>query len=110
MGMIMGIIVDDTVHMLYRYHFKNSSEPNSPSTHKPINGARQIAHMLADAGPALLISSIALIAGLSVGVLSNFRPVMELAMLSMAVIFLATVTDLILLPALLNFIGKKSQI
>jgi len=28
MGMIMGIIVDDTVHMLYRYHFKKTREPN----------------------------------------------------------------------------------
>lgn len=110
MGMIMGIIVDDTVHMLYRYHFKKNSEPNSASTYKPEDETRWIAHMLADAGPALLISSVALIAGLAVGLLSSFRPVMELAMLSMAVIFLATVTDLILLPALLNFNKKISKL
>ena len=109
MGMIMGIIVDDTIHMLYRYHLKKSSKPNPPAMYKTEGNQRWIAHMLADAGPALLISSIALIAGLAVGLLSSFRPVMELAMLSMAVIFLATVTDLILLPALLNFIRTKPQ-
>jgi len=106
MGMIMGIIVDDTVHMLYRYHFKKTREPNPVLSNKEKESG-WVTHMLADTGPALLVSSIALIAGLAVGLFSNFRPVKELAMLSMAVIFLATVTDLILLPALLNFFRKK---
>ena len=123
MGMIMGIIVDDTVHMLYRYHFmknikksiKKNNESNSSSQHMQENKiqateSRWVADMLADTGPALLVSSIALIAGLAVGLLSSFRPVMELAMLSIAVIFLATVTDLILLPALLNFRRNKARI
>jgi len=90
MGMIMGIIVDDTVHMLYRYHYKKSNEPSSPNSLKQGNETRWITHMLADTGPALLVSSIALIVGLAIGLLSSFRPVKELAMLSMAIIFLAT--------------------
>lgn len=109
MGMIMGIIVDDSVHMLYRYHFTKTSEPNAATSNKVTLETRWVAHMLADTGPALLVSSIALIAGLAVGLFSSFRPVKELAMLSMAVIFLATITDLILLPALLNFLRKKSK-
>jgi len=110
MGMIMGIIVDDTVHMLYRYHFKKNKLSSPTSVPEQEKETRWIAHMLADTGPALLVSSIALIAGLAVGLLSNFRPVKELATLSIAVIFIATVTDLILLPALLNFIKKKSTL
>ena len=107
MGMIMGIIVDDTVHMLYRYHFRKCNGPSSPDPLKQGNETRWITHMLADTGPALLVSSLALIVGLAIGLLSSFRPVTELAMLSMAIIFLATVTDLILLPALLNFCRKN---
>jgi len=109
MGMIMGIIVDDTVHMLYRYHFKKSDEPSQIHPLQAESEAERITRMLADTGPALLVSSVALIAGLAIGLLSSFRPVKELAMLSMTIIFLATVTDLILLPALLNFARKKAR-
>ena len=109
MGMIMGIIVDDTVHMLYRYHFKKCNEPSSPNRFKQGSETRWIKDMLADTGPALLVSSIALIVGLAIGLLSSFQPVKELALLSMAIIFLATVTDLILLPALLNFSRNRSR-
>jgi len=109
MGMIMGIIVDDTVHMLYRYHFKKSNEPSSIYPLEQESEAQWVAHMLADTGPALLVSSIALIVGLAIGLLSSFQPVRELALLSMAIIFLATITDLILLPALLNLTRKKSR-
>ena len=95
--------------MLYRYHFKKCNEPSSPESFKQESEARWIKDMLADTGPALLVSSIALIVGLAIGLLSSFQPVKELALLSMAIIFLATVTDLILLPALLNFSRNRSR-
>jgi len=74
MGMIMGIIVDDTVHMLYRYHFKKCNEPSSPEPFKQESETRWIKDMLADTGPALLVSSVALIVGLAIGLLSSFQP------------------------------------
>ncbi|OED41745.1 hypothetical protein AB833_08975 [Chromatiales bacterium (ex Bugula neritina AB1)] len=108
MGMIMGIIVDDTVHLLYRYRMQE----NSQTTRVAVSRARQqqVTNMLADTAPALLVSSISLIAGLAVGMFSDFRPIRELAVLSLAVIFVATLTDLLLLPALLGLSRRKSPI
>ena len=107
MGMIMGIIVDDTVHLLYRFHDQKTVQ--SRLAEQPQTESFWVTRMLADTGPALLISSIALIAGLAIGLLSDFRPIRELALLSMAVIFIATLTDLLLLPALLGFKRRKPQ-
>ncbi len=61
-----------------------------------------VAEMTGDIGPALLISSISLVAGLAVGLLSDFRPIWELSLLSIAIIFTAMVIDLLVLPALLD--------
>ena len=107
MGMIMGIIVDDTVHLLYRFHDQKTLQGRLAD--QPQTESFRVTRMLADTGPALLISSIALIAGLAIGLLSDFRPIRELALLSMAVIFIATLTDLLLLPALLGFKRRKPQ-
>ena len=107
MGMIMGIIVDDTVHLLYRFHDQKTLQGRLAD--QPQTESFRVTRMLADTGPALLISSIALIAGLAIGLLSDFRPIRELALLSMAVIFIATLTDLLLLPALLGFNRRKPQ-
>ena len=87
MGMILGIIVDDTIHMLYGYQR---------------NPQQSIVLATGEVGPALVFSSLALAAGLAVGLLSDFRPIWELSLLSLAIILAAMLTDLLVLPAMLG--------
>ncbi len=91
MGMILGIIVDDTLHMLLKF----------PATVKDSINSTVIL-LFEKVCPAILITSITLAAGLFVGVFSDFRPIYELSLLSLSIILVAMLTDLFLLPTLLK--------
>ena len=91
MGMIMGILVDDTIHLLVKYNHAQASSSVDP-----------IDAMFKSVAPAILITSLTLIAGLLIGLLSDFRPIVELSGLSAATIFVALVIDLTLLPIALR--------
>jgi predicted RND superfamily exporter protein len=90
LGMIMGVIVDDTLHLLCKYR----RIQRQGSTMPVIELGRQVL-------PAVLITSITLMAGLSIGLLSDFRPLRELSLLSAGVILAALLVDALLLPAVL---------
>lgn len=92
----LGLIVDATVHMLEKYQalaFTGSADP--------------VADMLADVGPAILISSIVLIAGFSVLTFSSFAVIAQLAKLVVLTLCLALATDFLLLPALLHLLHRR---
>ena len=96
MGMIMGIIVDDTLHMLIKYpRTLNTSVISSVLT------------LYEKVCPAILITSVTLAAGLFVGIFSGFRPIYELSLLSLSIILVALLADLFLLPALLHVMKFK---
>ncbi|MFT5396527.1 MAG: putative RND superfamily exporter protein [Gammaproteobacteria bacterium] len=96
MGMIMGIIVDDTLHMLLKYpRALNATVTSSVLT------------LYEKVCPAILITSITLAAGLFVGIFSGFRPIYELSLLSLSIILVAMLADLFLLPALLHVMKFK---
>ncbi|TNF70120.1 MAG: hypothetical protein EP298_00830 [Gammaproteobacteria bacterium] len=89
MGMILGIVVDDTIHFLLKYQHRNQQPKIA------------ITALINDVAPAVIITSITLIIGLLIGLLSDFRPISDMSILSAAIIFIALTTDIILLPALL---------
>ena len=93
MGMIMGIIVDDTLHLLLKFPHETKSTDVSP-----------IMSLYETVCPAIVITSITLAAGLFVGVFSDFRPIYELSLLSLSIILVAMLADLLLLPALMQAI------
>lgn len=90
MGMIVGIVIDDTVYLLAYAQRATISDQDAPA----VQAVRRV-------GPALVITSVALAAGLANGVLSDFEPIWSMSVLSVAIIIVALLTDLILLPALL---------
>ncbi len=96
MGMIMGIIVDDTLHMLLK--FPRSKEKSNTSS---------ILVLFDKVGPAIVITSITLAAGLFVGIFSGFRPIYELSVLSLSIILIAMLADLLLLPALMKSLNFR---
>ena len=91
-GMIMGIIVDDTIHMLLK--FKNwKAELGFETAFRNMHY-----HVL----PVVIMTSGILILAFSVGLFSGFRPINEISMLSMIVIGLAWFANAKLLPAAVN--------
>ncbi len=90
MGMIMGIIVDDTLHLLLKFPRNDVSSSND------------ILWLFEKVSPAIVITSITLSAGLFVGVFSDFRPIFELSLLSLSIIMVAMLSDLVLLPTLMK--------
>jgi predicted RND superfamily exporter protein len=89
-GMILGIVLDDTIYLLATYRH---------AVKQKINDAVQYA--MRRVGPALVVTTITLVSGLSLGLLSDFGPVWSMSVLSIIVIAVALLVDLLLLPALL---------
>ena len=88
--MVIGIVVDDTVFLLtawQRARLDGESEPR-------VAAVRRI-------GPAIATTTLALIAGLTSGLLSQFQPIWTMSLLSIGVIATALLIDLLLLPTLL---------
>lgn len=96
MGMIIGIIVDDTLHMLLK--FPRSSDAST---------SNQVLSLYEKVCPAIVITSITLAAGLLVGVFSGFRPIYELSLLTIFIILAAMLVDLFLLPALMQVVNFR---
>jgi predicted RND superfamily exporter protein len=89
MGMVLGIIVDDTLHLLFKYR-AGTSFSNS------------IELIYQNVCPAIVVSSITLSLAFVVGLFSEFRPIYELSLLSFFIIVVAMLTDLLVLPALMK--------
>jgi predicted RND superfamily exporter protein len=90
MGMILGIVIDDTIYMLAAYrggHRQGLSDPVSDALNR--------------VAPALCVTTLTLVLGLCTGLLSDFGPIWSMSALSVTIIAAALVTDLVLLPALL---------
>lgn len=89
----IGIAVDDTIHYIYRYklEFDKSGDYKEAmyNAHKSI-------------GTAMLYTSISIMIGFSVLVLSNFIPTIYFGLLTCLAMFMAVVADLLLLPVLLS--------
>jgi predicted RND superfamily exporter protein len=90
-SMVIGIVVDDTIHFLHQLR-----------RHRLQGGLRQATlDSLGVAGPAILISSIVLILGFLTLSLSSFEKNASMGILTAATILLALIADLILIPAFL---------
>jgi len=93
LGMTIGIIVDDTVHFLSKY-LRARRE-------KGLNAEEAVRYAFLNVGTALIITTIVLVAGFSVLILSSFKINTDLGMITALTIGIALVVDFILLPALL---------
>jgi uncharacterized protein len=91
LGMILGIIVDDTIYLLARYRRLNQTQSDMV-----------IPAMLNQVGPALIITTMTLSMGLLIGLLSDFAPILAMSSLSVSIIVAALAADLLVLPALLQ--------
>lgn len=93
----LGIIVDDTVHFLSKFNYAKSNGHNTKQA---------IQYTLEHVSGALISTSIILIIGFSVLMLSGFKLNFVLGALSALTIAIALAVDFTLLPAVLSLTDK----
>lgn len=88
----MGIAVDDTIHYLHRFKLEVARDGNYLA-------AMHRSH--ASIGYAIFYTSVAIIVGFSVLVLSNFLPTIYFGLLTVMAMLMALTANLLLLPRLI---------
>ena len=99
-AMTIGIVVDDTVHFLSKY--RRARRERGHGTDDAVRFAFQ------KAGPALVTTTIVLVAGFLILVFSPFIPTAQVGLLTAMIIAFALVADLLLLPPLLMALDRRS--
>lgn len=97
----LGIVVDDTVHFLAK--FVRAKEELGLSTDEAVR------YSFETVGPALVATSVVLISGFCVLILSSFKMNLILGALSALTIGVALIADVTFLPAILSFIDNKNE-
>lgn len=98
-GMTIGIIVDDTVHFLTKY-LRARRE-------KGLQAEDAVRYAFSNVGVALMITTLVLVAGFSVLMLSTFKLNYQLGAITALTISIALILDFFLLPALLLKFDKR---
>jgi len=97
-SMSLGIIVDDTVHFLAKYQHACKE---GRSTEQAI---RYAFHSV---GRALMITTVVLVIGFAVLLLSNFRLNSDMGLLTLLIIAIALIIDFLFLPAFLLIFDRQ---
>jgi predicted RND superfamily exporter protein len=96
----LGIIVDDTIHFLYRYRIGRTAGLT-------VRGALEQTYAVV--GIPLIVTSVVFVGGFLTLTLSTFQPTSIFGLLAAVTITAAFVADLLLLPALLVVILGRSR-
>ena len=91
-GLTLGIVVDDTVHIISKY---------LRARREGYSAEESVVKAYTAVGRALLITSLVLICGFLIMTQSTFRMNWSLGLLSSITIFCALIADLLMLPGLL---------
>ena len=90
----LGIVVDDTTHLLVAMRRKL---PSTPDAAEALQGA------IMEIGAQLTLTSLVLIGSMMILALGSFAPGVHFGMITMSVVFVALLADLLILPRLLLF-------
>jgi hypothetical protein len=96
----MGVVVDDSVHVLaaYQRHAQTGDDRLAA-----------IRHAVTDVGRPVVITSLLLATGFLVLVFGSFEPSRQIGQVVALVVVTALLADLLLLPALLSFLPRSVQ-
>jgi predicted RND superfamily exporter protein len=100
-GLTIGIVVDDTVHFMIKYLRAKRDQNRSP--------AEAVQYAMGNVGPAIIMTSIVLVAGFMVMSLSTFRMNWTMGVMSAATIGFALLVDILFLPPLLTLLDNKKS-
>ncbi len=96
----LGIVVDNTIHLIYRFREEHQLEPD-------VAKATRIA--LNATGPAMVLTSLLIVGGLAVLLFSQFVPTRRFAELMIVTLGGALMGDLLVLPACLVLLSPKAK-
>jgi uncharacterized protein len=99
--MTLGIVVDDTVHFLLKYLRARRSEGHSPE--------EAVKETFSGVGPAIVLTSIALIVGFLVLATSGFAVNHQIGLLCALTVGAALAADLLFLPPVLVYAERSRQ-
>ena len=100
-GMILGIVVDNTVHFLSKYQ--------RAKREKSYTSEQAVSYAFATVGTALWVTTFVLVAGFLVLALSEFNMNAHMGIFTSLTITLALIFDFIALPALLLKLDKERE-
>lgn len=102
-GITIGVVVDDTVHFLYKYLSARREHALSPF--------ESIEYAYRHAGVAIILTTCVLVAGfLAMALLSEFRVNADMGKMACIVMLSAVIIDLLTLPALLAVVDSDTRI
>ena len=88
----LGLIVDDTIHLLYRYRQARRNGYDPPQA---------ITAAIRHTGRALVITTMILTLGFWAGLIGSFKPTVSFSFLTGLTMILALLADLLILPSCL---------
>ena len=100
-AMTIGIVVDDTVHFLSKYRRARREQSYAPDD--------AVRYAFQTAGRALFTTTVVLVAGFLILVLSPFIPTAQVGLLTAMIIAFALIADLLLLPTLLMAVDHRAD-
>jgi predicted RND superfamily exporter protein len=86
----LGLIVDDTIHLLYRYRHEKKAGRKTQQA---------MAHAIRHTGRALIFTTLILILGFWAGMFGSFKPTISFAFWVGLTMVVALLADLLVLPA-----------
>lgn len=101
MGVVLGIIVDDTIHFLSKY-LRARRELGLSTEDAIVYSFRTV-------GTALVVTSMVLAAGFAVLTTSAFYPTESMSMVTVMAIVCALIADFFLLPAVLMLLDRDTK-
>ncbi|NOX09068.1 MAG: MMPL family transporter [Gammaproteobacteria bacterium] len=96
----MGLIVDDTVHLISKYRrarLEHNLQPHDA-----------IRYSLTHVGKALWVTTTIMVAGFMVLAFSSYKLNVDMGILTATVVSIALIMDFLLLPVLLIFVDKET--
>jgi len=96
----LGLIVDDTVHMLSKYLYAKREGKNTEDA---------IYYAFTSSGTALIVTTLALAAGMFLMTLSLYTPTGTMGMMMALIILTAILFDFIFLPTLLMRFDRQTE-
>lgn len=99
----LGIAVDDTLHVMVRVREELGARTRPSRAERVEALTRAMRH----SGRAVVITSVVVAGGLALDMLSSFPPLQLLGLLGSAVLMLALLANLLVLPALIVVFGRR---
>ena len=94
----LGIVVDDTTHLLVATQRQLANTPDV---------AVAVQSAIAEVGPQIFVTSLVIIGSMVVLTFGSFAPGVHFGTITMTVVFVALLADLLILPRLLCVVHKR---